>query len=79
MSNIQLAKDNNIPLRTAYRVKDRLGLSFEDTIKLMKQIKKPLCKHIDGLGVREYCEKFGYKHQKEFFRHWHILNDKETA
>ena len=72
-SHRKLCLECGIPERKVYRYKKKLGLSFADTLQLLKTNKKPSNKRIDGLDVNEYCEKYNYKYKKEFYRHWHIL------
>lgn len=53
----------------------RHGISFEEALDLVKRGVKTFGKRIEGLSSKEYCRKYGYKYEKEFYRHWHAIND----
>ena len=53
----------------------RYKIPFEQAVDYVKRGIRTFGKRIDGLSVKEYCNKYGIKHEKEFYRHWHAIND----
>lgn len=72
-SHKQLCIENNLAIRTVYRVSKRLNISFKEAVQIMLKKRKVFNKTIEDMDVNEYCKKYRYS-PRTFYRYWKILN-----